>query len=158
MKRLQIIFSVFLLLSIACVDESKNNQKSLKMKQLHWLLGEWQRINERPERTSLEVWELQEDGSLAGVGLTTEGDKLVFKESLKLQLEEDKIQYIADVSHNDTPTVFELTSLEENKMVFENPNHDFPKQILYERLSADSMQAVIAGNGKEIVFQFKRLK
>ncbi len=128
------------------------------MKKIHWLLGEWQRTNERPERTSLEVWELQENGDLAGVGLTTEGDKVVFKETLKLQLEGDKIQYIADVSHNDEATVFELSSLEEKKIVFENPQHDFPKQISYELISADTLHAVISGNGKEIIFQFKRLK
>ncbi|MEZ4883770.1 MAG: DUF6265 family protein [Chitinophagales bacterium] len=128
------------------------------MKQLHWLIGEWQRTNEVPERVSLELWELQEDGHLAGVGLTTEGDKVLFKEQLKLQIKGDKVQYIAIVPHNNQPTIFELTDLQENVVVFENPEHDFPKKISYELMTADSMKAIISGNGKEIVFVFKRLQ
>lgn len=130
----------------------------LKMKQLHWLVGEWQRTNEKPERTTIELWELQDNGNLKGVGLTTEGDELVFKEELTLQLEGEKIQYIADVPDNLQLTAFLLTESSDDKMVFENPEHDFPKKISYERLTDDTMKAVVSGNEKEIVFEFKRLK
>lgn len=128
------------------------------MKQLHWLVGEWQRTNEKPERTTIELWELQDNGNLKGVGLTTEGDELVFKEELTLQLEGEKIQYIADVPDNLQLTAFLLTESSDDKMVFENPEHDFPKKISYERLTDDTMKAVVSGNEKEIVFEFKRLK
>lgn len=152
-----LIFGSLLMLS-ACMNESKNTQMELKMKQLHWLVGEWQRTNEKPERTTMELWELQENGNLKGVGLTTEGDKLVFKEELTLQLSGDKIQYIADVPDNLQLIAFLLTESNDSKMVFENPEHDFPKKISYERLADDTMKAIVSGNGKEILFEFKRLK
>ncbi|MFK7906550.1 MAG: DUF6265 family protein [Chitinophagales bacterium] len=128
------------------------------MKNLHWLIGEWQRTNETPERVSIELWELQENGNLKGVGLTTEGDAVVFKEELNIKVEDDKVQYIADVAHNDDPVVFEMMQLQKNTVIFANPKHDFPKQISYEQIAANTMKAVISGNGKEVVFLFKRLK
>ncbi len=165
MKYLPIlIFGVFLAIS-SCMNESNDSQKQaknpqiqLKMKNLHWLIGEWQRTNEVPERVSIELWELQEDGNLKGVGLTTEGDKLVFKEELSVKIEDDKIYYIADVAHNDEAIPFEMMQLQKNKVIFANPKHDFPKQISYEQIAANAMKVVVSGNGKEIVFLFKRLK
>ncbi len=158
MKYLPYLFFGGFLMFYSCNNDSKNTQMELKMKQLHWLVGEWQRTNEKPERTTIELWELQDNGNLKGVGLTTEGDELVFKEELTLQLEGEKIQYIADVPDNLQLTAFLLTESSDDKMVFENPEHDFPKKISYERLTDDTMKAVVSGNEKEIVFEFKRLK
>jgi len=165
MKQLSILILGSFLVFFSCVSESNNSQTQptnpqiqLKMKNLHWLIGEWQRINESPERVSMELWELQENGNLQGVGLTTEGDNLVFKEELNIKAEGDKVHYIADVSHNDEPVVFEMIQLQKNTVIFANPEHDFPKQIRYEQITIDTMKAVISGKGKEVVFLFKRLK
>ena len=166
MKYLSILILGSLLVLSSCVNESKNSPEQatdteiqLKMKNLHWLIGEWQRTNEAPERVSMELWELQEDGNLKGIGLTTEGDSVVFKEELSINIEGgEKVFYIADVSHNDEPVAFEMMQLQKNTVIFANLEHDFPKQIVYEQIAANVMKAVISGNGKEIEFIFKRLK
>ena len=120
MKRATHLFLGMILLISSCINDQKNTQMESKMKQLHWLVGEWQRTNEKPERTTIEIWELQENGNLKGAGITTEGDKLVFKEELTLQLEDGKIQYVVDVPHNLEMTAFLLTESSDNKLVFEN--------------------------------------
>ncbi|MGB1241325.1 MAG: DUF6265 family protein [Chitinophagales bacterium] len=165
MKQLSTLIIGSFLMFFSCVNESNKSQEQainpqiqLKMKNLHWLIGEWQRTNETPERVSIELWELQENDNLKGVGLTTEGDSVVFKEELSIKIEGEKVHYIADVSHNNEPVAFEMMQLQKNTVVFTNPKHNFPKQIIYTQIAANSMKAVISGNGKEIVFFFKRLK
>ena len=39
---------------------------------------------------------------------------------------------------------FKLTTLEENRAVFENPEHDFPTKIVYER-DGDMLTAIVSG-------------
>jgi hypothetical protein len=45
--------------------------------------------------------------------------------------------------NNKQPTSFKLTSGNNNVFVFENPQHDFPKRIVYKLISADSLHAYI---------------
>jgi hypothetical protein len=39
------------------------------------------------------------------------------------------------------PVAFKLTSANGNVFVFENPEHDFPKRIVYHLVSSDSLHA-----------------
>ena len=58
------------------------------------------------------------------------------------------------------PTPFTATTVNDSLLVFENPTHDFPQEIRYRKVNADSFVASIAGpqGGKrvEIPMPFKR--
>jgi hypothetical protein len=86
----------------------------------------------------------------------------MFHESTKLLVQDTDIVYIADVPGNPAPVPFKLTSYKNKKAVFENPQHDFPKTIVYSLIGEDSLVATIDGeeNGKprHEEFYFKKLK
>jgi hypothetical protein len=87
----------------------------------------------------------------------------VLLEQVSLQHTKDGIFYIPVVKENNMkPASFKLTSNNNNLFVFENPLHDFPKRIVYEIVSADSLHAYIDGGpanaSKRSDYFFKRIE
>jgi hypothetical protein len=71
------------------------------------------------------------------------------------------IVYVASPS-NQSHTKFILTSLRDGEAVFENPEHDFPKKIVYARQPDGSLLAAIEGPGRDgkprrVEYPFKRV-
>ena len=56
------------------------------------------------------------------------------------------------------PTEFVLTELSPTRAVFDNPRHDYPKRIVYERSAEDRLSATIGftKGGTPRRFEFKR--
>ena len=76
-------------------------------------------------------------------------------EKLKIHSDGDKVFYVADVAHNSQPVSFEMTYSDDSKFVFENPLHDFPKKITYERKDNALLATIEAEeNGKLKKFEF----
>ena len=141
--------SILLLVLLSC---GLNSQKSTDF---DWLIGKWERENVRPGRTAFEIWE-REGELLSGIGVTLEGTDTVFVEKLSIISKEGQFYYVADVTANTAPTLFKISDYNADGFVSENPEHDFPKKIMYT-LDGNKMLATISGDGKEIPFAFKRV-
>ena len=124
------------------------------IKDVQWLKGSWKRTNANTNM-SWEIWQQHEDG-LSGIGFTLNKGDTTFIEKLSIILNNDGLFYIADVPHNLAPTYFKLTHHKNDSWTFENPDHDFPKIITYRRISTSTMNCTIQGNGKQIIFEFKK--
>lgn len=121
---------------------------------LTWMLGSWQRVG-LPEGTSgYERWHM-DGGAFVGVGTKLKDQRVVFEEKLRLETDNGDVFYVADVAENAKPVRFRLVTQTEHSAIFENPEHDFPKRIAY-RLDGDRLEVVTSGDGREIVFRFKR--
>jgi hypothetical protein len=136
------------------------NQKPASLKDLAFLEGKW--ITENGGMTVEEIWSSPAGGMMVGVGKTMRGDKAVFFEFLRIeQRPGGEIVYIAAPRGQGT-TEFKLTGGDGKKFIFENPQHDFPQKITYEKIDADTVRASIAGprNGKETVesWEYRRAK
>ena len=125
------------------------------LKEFEWLVGSWERQGGRPGTSSVEVWSLNDDGSLSGSGITMKGGDTVFVEKLHLVIKNNKPHYVAEVAHNKSATYFEIIESSNSGFVSSNPEHDFPKKIKYD-LDGNKLVATISGNGKEIPFHFIR--
>lgn len=126
-----------------------------QFKSLHWLAGNWERINVKPGRTASEKWELASLAELKGLGVTMKGRDTVFLEKIQLKIEGDHIYYIADVEENKQPVYFKLVETGSTGFVCENPTHDFPKKIVY-RLKKNSLTVTISGDGRSQDYLFIR--
>ena len=51
----------------------------------------------------------------------------------------------------ESPATFRLTDLDQKtrRAVFENPEHDFPTKISYQRVAGDSLTILVSGPGKD---------
>lgn len=97
---------------------------------LAWMAGSWARVE--GERSTEEHWTAAAGGTMLGVNRTVAGGRTRAYEYLRIEKTADGIDYVASPSGQST-TRFRLIECENNRAVFENPEHDFPQRIIYER-------------------------
>lgn len=124
-----------------------------------WIAGAWQTAP-GGRRQIEEHWTQVAGGSMMGVSRTVAGDKTVEFEYLRIEQRADGIFYVAHPKARCPGTDFKLTKASANEAVFENPQHDFPKRIIYRKGVDDSLTASIDGGEgtKAMTFAFRRIK
>ena len=146
MKKKILIFVVSLVSFRTCIGQQQS-----KIKQAEWLVGTWE--NKTAKGSMYESWVKQNDSVLIGKGFMIKGKDTVVFESVRLVQERANLFYIPIVKNqnNGLPVRFALKTISNEKMVFENPTHDFPQVIWYAKTGADSLVAEISGveKGKE---------
>jgi len=131
---------------------------SPEMAKLAWISGCWK--GEGQIQTE-EQWTKLAAGSMIGMGRTIANGKTVFHEFLQIRDRADGVFYIAQ-PNGGAAVPFKLVKVNDNEALFENPQHDFPQRILYQRQNDGSLLAAIEGqeNGKpkRVDFTMKRVK
>ena len=125
---------------------------------LAWMAGDWQTTVGR--RQIEEHWTKVAGASMMGMSRTVAGDKTVEFEYLRIEQRADGIYYVAHPKARCPGTDFKLTRVSATEAVFENPQHDFPKRVIYRKGADDSLTATIDGGegSKAMTFAFKRMK
>ena len=82
---------------------------------------------------------------MIGKSYMVEGSDTTMLETVNLIKEGDDIFYIpvAFGQNDDKPVRFKLTGVNGTAYTFENPDHDFPKRIVYDFIGADTLHAYI---------------
>lgn len=131
--------------------------KNLKM--LEWLIGQWEGIHEAGNYH--ESWEKINDHEFKGRAYMLIKGEIKDVENLELHFIGNEIYYAAEVSHNPAPVSFRMTNYHDTLFTFENPTHDFPQKITYEKKEPDSLIATIEGLKKNemsrIEFNLKKV-
>jgi len=155
MEKIASISVVALLLLVSCKKE--NQVEYEKLAKAEWLLGNWQ--HNSSDGLFSEKWNVKNDSTFLGNSSFVIEGKVVFSEEVNLvQRGKDLFYAVKITSEPSEPTEFKLTSSSENKLVFENPENDFPKKITYNRIHNDSIYAEISGGGNPQGFPMKREK
>lgn len=154
-------FVILGLITIITVAGTKTEPLSHTL-QNEWLLGTWE--NKTSRGSMFETWKKISDTNYEAKSyVIREKDTMVF-ESITLKVSGNEIHYIPTVKNQNEglPVIFKATAYTETKMIFENPEHDFPQVISYNRISSDSLVAKISGikNGQERSqsFSMKKIK
>lgn len=148
LKRLNIIL-VLMAVTLASPVMGEGN---VPTESLDWMAGQW--CADSSGTSVEEVWLPPRGGVLVGLGRTHSADGTVGFEFLRIAVENDVQNYIAQPG-GDPPTYFARTDGGENWVRFENPEHDFPQRIEYRR-DGDKLYAEVAGpgnNGVEAVIR-----
>ena len=126
---------------------------------LAWISGGWQSAP-GGRRQVEEHWTSAAGGSMMGVSRTVAGDKTVEFEYLRIEQRADGIFYVAHPKARCPGTDFKLTRASATEAVFENPQHDFPKRIVYRKTGDDGLTATVDGGDgtKALSFAFQRIK
>lgn len=131
-----------------------------KLEIAEWLIGTWE--NQTPRGTIYEEWSHSGTHEFSARSYRiAENDTIVF-ETIRLVAAGQELHYIPTVRNQNEgqPVVFKSEKLEENHMLFANPEHDFPQYISYTRIGADSLVAEIYGkiNGQDRRMAFRMRK
>jgi photosystem II stability/assembly factor-like uncharacterized protein len=105
-----------------------------------WLAGCW--TDERVGSRTVEMWMAPEGGLLVGASRSVRGGEARGYEFLLLGVREGRLTYSAHPS-GQQPTDFPVVRLTDRELRVENPDHDFPRRIDYERVGADSLVASV---------------
>jgi len=92
-----------------------------------------------------EHWTRPAGGSMIGMSRTVVNEKTVEFEFLRVEQRGNEIFYVASPNGRCPATDFKLTRLSGQQAIFENPEHDFPKRIIYQKLSDGTLKASIDG-------------
>jgi hypothetical protein len=150
MLRLLCLFLIFV-----CADNFAQQDQKADFEKLRWVEGVWIRTNTKAGRIAHERWMTNGDNELIGFGVTMKGTDTLFFEKMKIVSRKDGIFYVADVPENKAPIDFRITEISINGFTCENPEHDFPKKITYQK-DGSKMRANTSGNGKSIDFLFEK--
>lgn len=125
---------------------------------LERLAGKWQDMNR--DNAFYEEWNQMDGSSLSGTGYVMSSSDTVFIERLEIKPIDSDLYYIVGLSSNqrDETVKFKMTEATAKRIVFENPQHDFPKKITYELMPDSGLQVHLngheAGQYTEIHFSF----
>lgn len=120
---------------------------------LKWLAGCWE--SSRANRHIVEQWMPPEGGTLMGMSRTVANGKTTEYEFLLIREGGQGLEYVAKPSGQAEAT-FTSVRVSANEAAFENPAHDFPTRIIYQRQPDGGLTAVIEGtmNGQARRIEF----
>lgn len=119
-----------------------------------FLQGTWKMQN----KEIYEHWDKLNDKTLKGFSYKLNDGQMNVSEYLEIKQHDNHIVYTASViNQNQGKTVgFKLTKTD-STFTFQNPNHDFPKKIVYQKLS-DTEIFVQVSDGNKKGFAYKMTK
>ncbi len=140
----KVVFVLCILCFISCTEEKKEDS--------HFLVGNWERLNDRPNHKTYEIWK----SDLTGIGYTLKGKDTVFKEILSI-IKKNDTTYLQVEGVNENPTLFKFISQTDTSFVSHNPKNKFPQMIKYFK-DSDTLKAVISSDGYSSGFKFVKSK
>lgn len=151
-------YSKWLLAGLGCFF-SCTQPPPKRIKELAWLVGTWE--NKSQQNNAVEIWHYKNDSTLVGIGFQLVQGDTAFQENLEIRERADKIFFRTGIPQQEE-TDFELDSKSLDTLVFVNVSHDFPTEIRYTRINADSILAKISGTvddeAREIFFPMSKRK
>ena len=121
-----------------------------------WLLGSWERVNEKDGKQTFEHWKQTSKELYLGMGCTLKEGDTIWKETIELRKLGKNWNFEVKGKGELQPTVFTVTKIEKEGFVCENPENEFPKLISYKK-SKTGLNAMISGGGPDITFDFKKI-
>ena len=168
-NNLPIVLTLILILFFSCKNESqievfgiKTKKKFLQLENANWFIGKWENLTETARFE--EIWSKVNDSTFLGESVVIIARDTVFYEKMDLFQKNDSLILKISVKdqNKEKPVSFYLTKSNNNQLIFENPKHDFPNKIVYNKINSDSIVATIEGikNGKtqSEAFPMKRTK
>nr|WP_294935333.1 DUF6265 family protein [uncultured Flavobacterium sp.] len=122
-----------------------------QLEKVNWMLGEWE--NTSAEGNLTETWTKLNDSTYTGKTVFVAGKDTMFTETIEIVQDKNDLFYNTKVSNQNEGKMvsFKGSTVADNQVVFENPKHDFPQKIAYNKITSDSLVAEISGmkDGKE---------
>lgn len=138
--------------SIAAAQRPSINQ----VEQLAWFTGCWETT--RGDQVIEEQWMAPRGRVMLGMSRTVRAGRTTATEFVTLREVDGRAVYEANPS-GQQPTPFTATLVSADRAVFENPAHDYPKRIMYERTGDTALLASIddGAGAKRVEYSYHRV-
>jgi hypothetical protein len=115
-----------------------NAQDSTSINDVEWIVGCWKSSNSKYE--AREHWMPPAGKMMVGMSHTVSEGKTIGYEYIRIEESDGKLVYIANPSGQKEASFYQA-EITDKKMVFVNPDHDFPQRITYYLLNDGSIHA-----------------
>ena len=109
-----------------------------------WIVGSWK--TSLPKGFIIETWSYKNDSTLKSTShiIKPNGDSML-QETVNLEYKKGISNYVVTAAdqNDNLPVSFKLIKYQNKKLIFENPQHDFPQRITYKLVSKNKMLAWI---------------
>lgn len=146
---------IFILILCLTACKQKREQSSINT-EFDYLIGDWERTNEKEGNITFEHWKAINSNQLKGHGYTLKAKDTVFNERMTLH-KKNEVWTLSVVGPNEEPTLFKVTSKEENSFIAQNPENEFPKEIKYFYFD-DVLTAKVSAGEMEVSFIYWRME
>ena len=119
------------------MDGDISQQQDIRL--FEWIIGEWK----DETGSSTEKWFKTDQFTISGSGLFTINGETIFTEGMKIKKIDDYIYFITATDESGTKNFYRLISYDAQEAVFENPNLEFPNQVILQRLSDDDFLTIM---------------
>lgn len=133
-----------------------------QLEKIAWLAGSWRM--EKAGRVVEEQWLAPAAGLMLGLSRTVAKARVTEFEFMQIREGPGGALFFVAQPSGQKEAAFQMASLSDSEIVFENPEHDFPQRITYTHLAEDSVLAAIEGapgaDGKRrrVEFTYKRVQ
>ena len=147
---------VFTAIVATALFAAAQGPKAHDVTQLAWFVGCWQITI--GDQVIDEQWMTPRGEVMLGMSRTVRGGRTTATEFATLRVVDGRVVYEANPS-GQTPTPFSATAVSPDRAVFENPSHDYPKRIIYERKGEAALLASVddGAGGKRVEYPFRRV-
>lgn len=111
-----------------------------------WLEGCWRHL----EGDTIEVWSAPHAAMQFGYSISSRAGEVVAFEQLRIEPSSSGLSYIASPAGG-PPVPFGLVEYQAGLAVFENPEHDFPQRIAYQRDGTHLLATIAKLDGSSAV-------
>lgn len=160
MRMNKIVLFLLMISIFACsqnegtTDEEKNEEK---VERFDWLLGQWQRVNEKEGQQTYENWTRISETEYLGEGFTMQEQDTVWMEYIRLVKNASNWTFEVRGSNETKATIFKLSEFDSISFSCVNPENEFPKFIKYTT-NGKGLKATISGGKMEVFFDFVRFE
>jgi len=159
MRNCFFLLAIFLLFVQFINVENKKNC----IAQFKWMNGSWKMITKNG--MIIESWKTINDSTMEGKSFFIKNNTdSTFLESIEMVARNNQCYYrpTANEQNENKAVAFKVSSFNQKGFVAENPEHDFPKRIIYLLINNDSIHAFIDGGSelpqKKSNFYYSRVK
>ena len=149
--KLSAILTICLLSTVTAAQPSRPT-----VADLGWMSGCWVMKNDNSTSFISERW-TKPFGKMLGTNRDVRNGSVGFYEYLRIEEREGEIYYVAKPARSTQETSFKLTALEGKSATFENPDHDFPKRIVYSLSPDRVLTARVQGDEREFSLVFRKV-
>jgi Domain of unknown function (DUF6265) len=141
--------AILVLITILLFASCGKSKQVSKIVGKDWLLGKWE--NKSDEGNLLEIWRKVNDSLFIGESYFIKGKDTLHSEKIELKQKGEELFYIATIKgqNNDKPVTFKQNIEIAKQLVFENPQHDYPRKIVYKPFAKDHLLIEISGIQQE---------
>lgn len=141
--------AILILVTILVITSCGKSKEVSKIVGIDWLVGKWE--NKSDDGNLLEIWRKVNDSLFSGESYFIKEKDTLHSEKIELKQQGEELLYTTIIKgqNNDKPVTF-INNIETTKqLVFENPNNEYPRKIVYKPFAKDHLLIEISGIQQE---------